>query len=228
MPQKVLIVEDEETIADAVAYALSRSGYETDTALDGLEGLRKAKEEQPDLIILDLMLPGMDGLELCRELRAESSVPIIMLTARHEEADRVIGLEVGADDYVIKPFSMKELIARVKAVLRRSEGTAYSCPGGILKCGDLEMNLSEHTVKVRGREVHLSPKEYELLKLLMMHQGRVLSRGFLLSKVWGSETCPETRTVDVHIRWLREKIEENPAEPKYIITVRSVGYKCQG
>jgi len=228
MPQKVLIVEDEETIADAVAYALSRSGYETDTALDGLEGLRKAKEEQPDLIILDLMLPGMDGLELCRELRAESSVPIIMLTARHEEADRVIGLEVGADDYVIKPFSMKELIARVKAVLRRSEGTAYSCPGGILKCGDLEMNLSEHTVRVRGREVHLSPKEYELLKLLMMHQGRVLSRGFLLSKVWGSETCPETRTVDVHIRWLREKIEENPAEPKYIITVRSVGYKCQG
>ncbi|MGC8833217.1 MAG: response regulator transcription factor [Armatimonadota bacterium] len=228
MPQKVLIVEDEETIADAVAYALSRSGYETDTALDGLEGLRKAKEEHPDLIILDLMLPGMDGLELCRELRAESSVPIIMLTARHEEADRVIGLEVGADDYVIKPFSMKELIARVKAVLRRSEGTAYSCPGGILKCGDLEMNLSEHTVKVRGKEVHLSPKEYELLKLLMMHQGRVLSRGFLLSKVWGTETCPETRTVDVHIRWLREKIEENPAEPKYIVTVRSVGYKCQG
>lgn len=228
MPQKVLIVEDEETIADAVAYALSRSGYETDTALDGLEGLRKAKEEHPDLIILDLMLPGMDGLELCRELRAESSVPIIMLTARHEEADRVIGLEVGADDYVIKPFSMKELIARVKAVLRRSEGTAYSCPGGILKCGDLEMNLSEHTVKVRGKEVHLSPKEYELLKLLMMHQGRVLSRGFLLSKVWGTETCPETRTVDVHIRWLREKIEENPAEPKRIVTVRSVGYKCQG
>ncbi|MGQ9524330.1 MAG: response regulator transcription factor [Armatimonadota bacterium] len=228
MPQKILVVEDEETIADAVAYALAQVGYETDTALDGNEGLRKAREYRPDLIILDLMLPGMSGLDLCRELRTESSVPVIMLTARHEEVDRVVGLEVGADDYVTKPFSMKELIARVKAVLRRSNGGLYGSPGGILRCGDIVMNLAEHTVTVRNRQVHLSPKEYELLKLLMMHQGRVLSRGFLLDRIWGTDTYPETRTVDVHIRWLREKIEENPAEPKHIITVRSVGYKCQG
>jgi len=228
MPQRILVVEDEETIADAVAYALTQAGYETDTALDGNEGLRKARECRPDLVILDLMLPGMNGLDVCRELRTESSVPVIMLTARHEEVDRVVGLEVGADDYVTKPFSMKELIARVKAVLRRSNGGLYGCPGGTIKCGDIVMNLAEHTVRVRDREVHLSPKEYELLKLLMMHQGRVLSRGFLLDRIWGTDTYPETRTVDVHIRWLREKIEENPAEPKYIITVRSVGYKCQG
>jgi DNA-binding response OmpR family regulator len=228
MPQKVLVVEDEETIAAAVAYALGQAGFEADTAPDGETGLHKAREHRPDLIILDLMLPGISGLDVCRELRSESSVPVIMLTARQEEVDRVVGLEVGADDYVTKPFSIKELVARVKAVLRRAEGGIYGAPGGILRCGDLVMNLAEHTVTVGNRPVHLAPKEYELLKLLVMHKGRVLSRSVLLDRVWGADAFPETRTVDVHIRWLREKLEENPAEPKYIITVRSVGYKCQG
>jgi DNA-binding response OmpR family regulator len=225
--QKILIIEDEKPIADAVAYSLKREGYAVSVARDGEGGLSLARTEKPDLIILDLMLPGMDGLAVCRAVRREAKTPIVMLTAKAEEADKIVGLELGADDYVTKPFSVRELMARVKAVLRRVADTAKPDEEE-LTSGNLVMNLAEHTVTLDGKSLNLSPKEFDLLAAFLRHRGRALSRDVLLERVWGEETYIDTHTVDVHIRWLREKIEANPSKPERIVTVRGVGYKFIG
>ncbi len=228
MAQRILVIEDEKPIADAVAYSLKREGYAVSVARDGESGLSLARTEKPDLIILDLMLPGMDGLAVCRSVRREAKTPIIMLTAKAEEADKVVGLELGADDYVTKPFSMRELIARVKAVLRRVEDVAQLAEEEQLVSGNLLVNLAEHTVVLDDKPLNLSPKEFDLLVAFLRRRGRVLSRDALLAQVWGEDTYIDTHTVDVHIRWLREKIEVNPSKPERIVTVRGVGYKFVG
>ncbi|HHX41911.1 MAG TPA: response regulator transcription factor [Armatimonadetes bacterium] len=224
MSEKVLIIEDEQAIADSVAYSLAKEGFEVRTATDGAEGLALAEAEKPDLLILDLLLPGMSGLDVCRTLRRTSSVPIIMLTARGEEVDRVVGLEVGADDYVTKPFSMRELIARVRAVLRRVQ-IELAPSDGILRSGDLEIDTRQHLVHRRGQPLRLALKEFEVLRILVARRGEVVSRKTLLEEVWGGVRYRDPRTVDVHIRWLREKIEENPSRPRRILTVHGIGYR---
>lgn len=217
-------MEDEAAIAETVAFNLQRDGYQTAIAGDGRTGLRLAHEIKPDLIILDLMLPELDGLEVCRQLRAAGlSIPIIMLTAREGEADRVLGLELGADDYISKPFSLRELLARVRSVLRRSELAAST--GQTLVLGHLEIDLAGHEVKNKGTKVDLTAKEFELLRVLVQHRGQVLTREQLLDLVWGEDFYGDPRTVDVHIRWLREKLELEPATPSLILTVRGSGYK---
>jgi len=211
-------------IAETVAFNLQRDGYQTAIAGDGRTGLRLAHEIKPDLIILDLMLPELDGLEVCRQLRAAGlSIPIIMLTAREGEADRVLGLELGADDYISKPFSLRELLARVRSVLRRSELAAST--GQTLVLGHLEIDPAGHEVKNKGTKVDLTAKEFELLRVLVQHRGQVLTREQLLDLVWGEDFYGDPRTVDVHIRWLREKLELEPATPSLILTVRGSGYK---
>ncbi len=228
----VLVVEDEETIARAVAYSLEREGYTTFTAKDGAEGLALAKQHTPDLVILDLMLPKIDGLEVCRTLRRETSLPILMLTAKAEEVDKIVGLELGADDYMTKPFSMRELMARVKALLRRVEmdrRAAKVSPGAEpLRSNGLSLDPSTRQVKVQEKSVALRPKEFDLLAFLMRNKAIVFTRDSLLEQVWGYEYAGDSRTVDVHMRWLREKIEESPSEPKRLLTVRGVGYKFEG
>ena len=217
-------MEDEAAIAETVAFNLQRDGYQTDIAGDGRTGLRLAHEIKPDLIILDLMLPELDGIEVCRQLRAAGmSIPIIMLTARDGEADRVLGLELGADDYISKPFSLRELLARVRSVLRRSELAAST--GQTLVLGHLEIDPAGHEVKNKGTKVDLTAKEFELLRVLVQHRGQVLTREQLLDLVWGEDFYGDPRTVDVHIRWLREKLELEPATPSLILTVRGSGYK---
>ncbi len=218
------MVEDESAIAESIAYSLRKEGYQVETALDGASGLERIRQEQPDLVILDLMLPEMSGLDVCREVRRTSDVPIIILTARGEEIDRVVGLELGADDYVTKPFSMRELMARVRAVLRRTRGD-LAADGAVLRSGNLEIDLRQHLVTRAGKSIRLTLKEYETLKQLMAHRGTVLTRDALLDAVWGEEQYRDPRTVDVHIRWLREKIEEDPSHPRRIVTVHGVGYK---
>lgn len=225
MARKVLIVEDERPILESVQYGLRKEGYEVFLAQDGETGLRSARSHRPDLIILDLMLPGMDGLEVCRALRRESQVPIIMLTAKSEEVDKVVGLEMGADDYVTKPFGMKELMARVKTVLRRAAWEESS--GEVLEIGDLRLDFAAHLVELRGEAVELAPKEFRLLKLLATHPGRALTREQILERVWDEDTFCDPHTVDVHIRWLRQKIERDPSEPEHILTVRGVGYRFE-
>jgi len=232
---KVLVVEDELTLLDTLEYNLTRQGYEVHTAADGPTALEVARQEKPDLIVLDVMLPGLDGFEICRILRQEMSVPILMLTARDDEVDKVVGLEVGADDYMTKPFSMRELLARVKALLRRvrlirEEITSEDEPavGDVLTFGDLTVNLTRYEV-LRGREIlRLKPKEYDLLVFLARNRGMVLSRDLILERVWGWDYSGGSRTVDVHVRWLREKIEPAPAYPTRIVTVRGVGYRFEG
>jgi len=217
-------VEDEAAIAETVAFNLQRDGYQTAIAGDGRTGLKLAHEIKPDLIILDLMLPELDGIEVCRQLRAAGmSIPIIMLTARDGEADRVLGLELGADDYISKPFSLRELLARVRSVLRRSELAAST--GQTLVLGHLEIDPAGHEVKNKGTKVDLTAKEFELLRVLVQHRGQVLTREQLLNLVWGEDFYGDPRTVDVHIRWLREKLELEPATPGLILTVRGSGYK---
>ena len=232
---KILVVEDEPTLLDTLEYNLVRQGYRVCTATDGPTALEVAREEQPDLILLDVMLPGLDGFEVCRILRPEMSVPILMLTARDEEVDKVVGLEVGADDYVTKPFSMRELLARVKALLRRvrldreelaAEGEGAS--SARLTFGDLTMDLARCEVLRTGKPLHLKPKEYDLLVFLARNRGIVLSRDLILERVWGWDYGGGSRTVDVHVRWLREKIESDPAHPTRIVTVRGVGYRFEG
>ncbi|MCS7220093.1 MAG: response regulator transcription factor [Anaerolineae bacterium] len=235
MSDKILIVEDEPALVEALAYNLTRQGYTVVTATDGLTALDMARRERPALILLDLMLPQLDGFEVCRILRQEMSVPILMLTARTEEVDKVVGLEMGADDYLTKPFSMRELLARVKALLRRvrltrEEATAGVSPGTAekLTLGELMIDLSRREAFWKGQPLRLKPKEYELLVFLARHPGIVLSRDLILERVWGWDYGGDSRTVDVHIRWLREKIEADPAHPTHIVTVRGIGYRFEG
>jgi DNA-binding response OmpR family regulator len=235
MTDKVLVVEDDLTLRETLEYNLVRQGYEVHTAADGRAALQIARQERPDLILLDIMLPGMDGFEVCRVLRQEMSVPILMLTARDEEVDKVVGLEIGADDYMTKPFSMRELLARVKAQLRRvrltrEEATAAEdgvVEGEKLTVGDLTIDLARHEALLGGEPLSLKPKEYELLVFLARNRGLVLSRDLILERVWGWDYGGGSRTVDVHVRWLREKIEPDPANPTRIVTVRGVGYRLE-
>lgn len=238
MAEKILVVEDERALQETLEYNLKRQGYEVQVAGDGILALDLAREFQPDIILLDVMLPGMDGFELCRRLRQEMNTPVLMLTARTEEIDRVVGLEVGADDYMTKPFSMRELLARVKAMLRRvrmireemqksEESTQKESEKRFLS-GNLELNLARREVRVNGVVVAVKPKEFELLHFLMKHRGQVLSRDYLLKELWGWDYFGDSRTVDVHIRWLREKIEPDPAHPVRIVTVRGAGYRFEG
>lgn len=234
MSEKVLVVEDEPTLVETLAYNLNRQGYTVVTATDGHAALAVARREQPDLIVLDLMLPGLDGFEVCRILRQEMNVPILMLTARTDEVDRVVGLEMGADDYLTKPFSMRELLARVKALLRRvrlmrEEAATASAPTSAdrIEVGDLTIDLARRELTREGQLIHLKPKEYDLLVFLVRHAGIVLSRDLILERVWGWDFDGDSRTVDVHVRWLREKIEPDPAHPTRIVTVRGVGYRFE-
>ena len=231
MPKKILVIDDEPMIVESVSFNLKQEGYEVVAATDGETGLELAETGNFDMILLDLMLPGMDGLEVCRAIRKRSEVPIIMLTAKEGEIDRVLGLELGADDYVTKPFSMRELIARVKRVLKRSVKTVEAVSAKTsgqaqsLVSGQLQIDLLGHEVLIHGQAVNLSGKEFELLRILASHPGQVLTREQLLDLVWGNDFYGDSRTVDVHIRWLREKIEDDPGNPEYILTVRGFGYK---
>lgn len=215
-------MDDEPTIVELVAFNLQKEGYEVDIARNGQEALTRFRAGQPDLIILDIMLPVLDGFEVCRLIRRESAVPILMLTARREEGDRVSGLDLGADDYLVKPFSPRELLARVRAILRRTEPARQR---NILSAGDLVLDPGRHRVTVAGREVDLTQTEFALLKILLAHRGHVCRRDYLLERVWGYDYFGDSRTVDVHIRHLREKIEPVPDSPRYIETVRGLGYR---
>ncbi len=225
---KILVVDDEETMVRSLSALLTQEGYSVAVATDGPQALKAARDQRPDLILLDVMLPGADGIEVCRQIRTWSTVPIIMLTAKTAEVDKVVGLEVGADDYVTKPFSPRELVARIKANLRRAQMQAQDAGRDQLHSGEVVLDIARHRVTVRGREVALSPKEFDLLRELMSHPGRVLGRDYLLNRVWGEDFFGDTRTLDVHIRWLREKIESDPSKPSYIQTVHGVGYRFQG
>jgi DNA-binding response OmpR family regulator len=223
----ILLVEDEATVRETVAAGLQAEGYTVLTAGDGMTGLRLAREETPDLIVLDLMLPEMDGLSVCRILRRESDVPIIMLTARGTEMDKIVGLETGADDYVVKPFSLGELMARVRANLRRLEGGSRQARTR-LTSADLVLDLIARRAYREGLEIRLTHKEFDLLAELMRNKGAVLSRDLLLTQVWGYDYVGDSHTVDVHVRWLREKIEVDASQPRRITTVRGVGYRFEG
>ncbi len=226
----VLVVEDEENLLFTLRYNLEREGYHVLTASRGDDGLRTARERSPDLVVLDLMLPGMDGIQLCRQLRRNSQVPVIMLTALGGESDKVAGLDIGADDYMAKPFGMRELLARIRALLRRAghidPAVAPSVPG--LRSRDLELDRNRHELRRRGQLVRLKPKEFELLLFFMEHPGIVWSREQILDEVWGEDFYGNARTVDVHVRWLRQKVEENPAQPGRLRTVRGSGYLFEG
>jgi len=238
--RKILLVDDEPVLVETIAYNLEQAGYQVIIAADGASALQAAQRELPDLIILDIMLPEMDGLEVCRQLRRENSTattPIMMLTAKGEEIDKVVGLEVGADDYVTKPFGRRELLARVRALLRRAEyvppdaeQSAQETAGEVsrasreLLAGPLRIDLAGRRVNCRGKDMELQPKQFELLTYLVRNRGTVLTRDQLLHNVWGYDYAGDTRTVDVHVRWLREKLEEDPANPRLIQTVRGVGY----
>ena len=225
MEKTILVVDDEKPIVDILKLNLKKNGFAVLTAYDGEEALAIAAKQPLDLILLDVMLPKMDGFEVCQKIRETSSTPIIMLTAREEEVDKVLGLELGADDYMTKPFSLRELMARVKANLRRSDLLAAENAGGdVLRYLDLEIDMERYEVKKRGKVVDLTFREFELLKFLASHKGKIFARETLLNKVWDYEFYGDVRTVDVTIRRLREKIEDNPSEPAYIITKRGVGY----
>jgi two-component system OmpR family response regulator len=225
--KKLLIVEDDRNLLDTLIYNVEKEGYTVISSMNGEEAIGSARKERPDLIILDIMLPGLSGLEVCRILRKEMTVPILMLTARNEEVDKIIGLEIGADDYMTKPFSMRELIARIRAMLRRAGITTSQTDSvdKIITIGTLEIDTERHRITVSGNELELSPKEYDLLVFLAVNKGFVFTREQLLEKVWGYDFTGDTRTVDVHIRWLRQKIEVDPSKPEILITVRGAGYK---
>ena len=227
----VLVVEDEENLLEALRYNLEREGYAVRTAIDGEQALLAARENRPEMVILDVMLPKLDGFEVCRILRRESDVPILMLTARGEEIDRVVGLELGADDYVTKPFSIRELMARVRNMLRRSTRSAAAVDSAgvdVLRSGDLEIDSTSHIVRRGGERLELKPREFDLLALLAKNRARAFTREQILERLWGHDYYGDSRTVDVHIRWLREKIEPEPSKPVRIVTIRGVGYRFDG
>jgi DNA-binding response OmpR family regulator len=236
MSETILIVEDEPALRDTLAYNLKKDGFTVEAVGDGRAALESARKLKPDLIILDLMLPELDGFEVARILRKEMSTPILMLTARDDEIDRVVGLEVGADDYLTKPFSMRELMARVKAQLRRTrllqeemaKSGALQTKQEKLTFGDLTINLSRREVTRSDTPIPLKPKEYDLLEFFARHKGQMLSREFILERVWGWDYIGDSRTVDVHVRWLRQKIEDDASSPKRIVTVRGGGYRFEG
>ncbi len=228
MTSKILIVEDDPNLLEALKYNLKKESYAVVTAIDGEQALEVARRERPDLILLDIMLPKLSGFEVCRILRQEMTAPIVMLTAKADEIDKILGLEIGADDYVTKPFSVRELIARIRAMLRRSQiVVAPPAEDKVVKIGDLKIDLSRHQVSVREDIIDLKPMEFALLAFLAQNKGLVFTREQLLEKVWGYDYAGDTRTVDVHVRWLRQKIENNPADPKYLITIRGTGYKLE-
>lgn len=222
---RILIVEDDGTVRETLALNLRAEGYDVIEADDGELALSVAREHNPDLVVLDVMLPKLDGLTVCRILRKESKVPIIMLTARGTETDKIVGLETGADDYIVKPFSLGEFLARVRASLRRG---ARDAPKSELISGDLRLDLISRKATLLGDELQLTPREFDLLATLMRHPGAVLTRDLLLSRVWAEDYLGDARTVDVHIRWLRQKIEEDPSSPQRIVTLRGVGYRFEG
>jgi two-component system, OmpR family, response regulator RegX3 len=223
---RVLVVEDEESFSDALSYMLGREGFDAVVARTGPEALAEFDRSGADIVLLDLMLPGLSGTEVCRTLRTRSNVPIIMLTAKDGEIDKVVGLELGADDYVTKPYSARELVARIRAVLRRRGDAAEAPPGdGVLEAGRVRMDVERHVVAVAGETVSLPLKEFDLLEYLLRNAGRVLTRGQLIDRVWGSDYVGDTKTLDVHVKRLRAKLEPDPGEPKYLVTVRGLGYK---
>ena len=226
--EKILIIEDEENILEAVKYTLTQEGYDVFTSVDGEDGLEKAQEIKPDLVLLDVMLPKMDGFEVCRILRKDLEMPVFMISAKAEEIDRVVGLEIGADDYITKPFSMRELVVRVRNSLRRSALNRQVDDFEILKFGELEIHLTSHMAIVSGEEVSMKPKEFDLLYLLASHKGRAFTRDQILQRLWDDEYIGDVRTVDVHVRWIREKIEVNPSRPEKLVTIRGVGYRFDG
>ncbi|MEY4067535.1 MAG: hypothetical protein RIQ44_747 [Actinomycetota bacterium] len=223
---KVLVVEDEQNLREPLVIQLQREGYQTVEAEDGIKALAQFEAEQPDLILLDLMLPGKSGSEVCRAIRATSNVPIIMLTAKDTEIDKVVGLEIGADDYVTKPYSTRELLARMKAVLRRSVEPAVVA-GNVIEAGPVSMDIERHQVFVHGEKIAMPLKEFELLELLLENVNRVLTRGQIIDRVWGSNYFGDTKTLDVHIKRIRSKIEDDPARPVHLLTVRGLGYKFE-
>lgn len=223
---RVLVVEDEESFSEALSFMLRKEGYEVEVAADGAKALELFDRSGADLVLLDLMLPGVSGTEVCRQLRAKSNVPIIMVTAKDGEVDKVVGLELGADDYVTKPFSSRELVARVRAVLRR-QGVGDEPVTGIVEAGPVRIDIDRHAVTVRGQQVNLPLKEFDLLELLMRNAGRVLTRAQLIDRVWGADYVGDTKTLDVHIKRLRAKVEEDPGNPVFIQTVRGLGYRFE-
>ena len=226
--EKILIIEDEENILEAVKYTLTQEGYDVFTSVDGEDGLEKAQEIKPDLVLLDVMLPKMDGFEVCRILRKDLEMPVFMISAKAEEIDRVVALEIGADDYITKPFSMRELVVRVRNSLRRAALNPQVDELEILKFGELEIHLTSHMAIVSGEEVSMKPKEFDLLYLLASHKGRAFTRDQILQRLWDDEYIGDVRTVDVHVRWIREKIEVNPSRPEKLVTIRGVGYRFDG
>jgi two-component system alkaline phosphatase synthesis response regulator PhoP len=228
MKKRILIIEDEKDLIKGLKLNLSDEGFDVDWAVNGVEGLRKALEETPDLIILDIMLPEMDGLEVCRELRHKNiGIPIIMLTAKGEEIDKVVGLEIGADDYITKPFSIRELLARIKTQLRHAEKEGKAVPK-VYSFGDIEIDFAQFKVRRKGKELDFTSLEMEILKYFIAHRGEVVARNDLLDKIWGYESYPTTRTIDNHILKLRKKIEDDPAHPQYILSVYGGGYRFVG
>ena len=230
--RSVLVVEDEENLLEALRYNLEREGYLVHTATDGGEGLEMARKLKPSLVLLDIMLPTLDGFEICRILRRESEVPILLLTAKGEEVDRVVGLELGADDYITKPFSIRELVARVRNTLRRTryleESQLASDEEQSYRTGSLEIDLNSHEARLAGQPLSLKPKEFDLLALLVANKGRAFTRDQILEKVWGYDYIGQTRTVDVYISWLREKLQADPTTARSIVTIRGVGYRLDG
>lgn len=223
---KVLVVEDEQSLREALVFFLEKEGHEVSVAVDGEEAIRVFENTGPDIILLDLMLPKLDGNQVCKRIRLSSNVPIIMLTAKDSEVDKIVGLEIGADDYITKPYSTRELLARIKAVLRRQVEPPLAA-GSVLIAGDLRLDSDRHVVTLNGNPLTLPLKEFELLELLMENVNRVLTRGQIIDRVWGSNYFGDTKTLDVHIKRLRSKVEEDPARPKYIQTVRGLGYKLE-
>jgi two-component system response regulator RegX3 len=225
----VLIVEDEESLADPLAFLLRKEGFEATVVADGPTALAEFDRAGADIVLLDLMLPGMSGTDVCKQLRAKSSVPVIMVTARDSEIDKVVGLELGADDYVTKPYSARELIARIRAVLRRgADADDTAAIDGVLESGPVRMDVERHVVSVNGDPITLPLKEFDLLEYLMRNSGRVLTRGQLIDRVWGADYVGDTKTLDVHVKRLRSKIEADPANPVHLVTVRGLGYKLEG